>query len=59
MKKPRSKNGQFAHAKFDRVCKCGARLGEHMAERPRDLERTECPGFKPTKPALYRVKESQ
>lgn len=53
----RNAHGQFTFGKFDRVCKCGRRLGAHDAERPfafGDLSLDPrplppCEGFKPQK----------
>ena len=55
MNNARETNGQYAINKMDRVCKCGARLGEHMAAKPRDCDETGCAGFKAAKPEQYRA----
>lgn len=44
------RNGQYTYeGGFDRLCRCGRRFGEHMAEAPHDLddEQTSCPRFRP------------
>lgn len=44
----RQTDGKFGHG-LDKVCRCGATKGEHMAERPFDLDETGCTGFKAAK----------
>jgi hypothetical protein len=41
----RQESGQFGHS-FDKVCRCGATKGQHMAAAPFDLDETNCRGFK-------------
>ena len=42
----REGNGQFGHW-LDKVCRCGARKGEHLASRPFPMEdETRCAGFR-------------
>jgi len=42
--------GQYTYQnRLDRVCVCGARLGDHSAEAPHDYEWNDCPKFRPAK----------
>jgi diguanylate cyclase (GGDEF)-like protein len=46
----RRKSGQYSYqGKWDRLCVCGAKLGDHMAAAPHDYDTTGCEGFRPAK----------
>lgn len=46
----RSNNGQYTFSSLDRMCVCGARLGQHMAGSRKgqagECDETGCPKFK-------------